>query len=380
MTKAEVESLFPPYPLADYQHHRAEIDEAIKRTLSGGRYILGGEVASFEREFAAFTQCAHAIGVASGTDAIELILRAMDIGPGSLVALPSHTATASASAVRRAGAEPAFVDVEADTFTLCPRSLFELLNSAEGASVKAVLAVHLYGHPCDMNALREITELRGIRLIEDAAQAHGATHHGIPAGSLGDAAAFSFYPTKNLGAIGDGGAITTNDHALAEKLRQLREYGWKDRYVSAIDGVNSRLDEMQAAILRVKLATLPERMKRRRRLAAAYARSFEGIERVILPRCRAQITHGCHLYVVKSRDRDALLQHLAATGVPAAIHYPAAVHQQPAFSGAPASPGGLLVTEALMPEILTLPLHPYLTEDAVEHVAKSVGEFNSVHR
>ena len=375
MTKEKVEILFPPFPSADCQHHRAGIDGAIRRVLDGGRYILGGEVLAFEREFATFTGCDHAVGVASGTDAIELILRALGIGVGDCVALPSHTATASAAAVRRAGAEPVFVDVEADTFTLCPQSLAKLLDSPAGTRVKAVLAVHLYGHPCDMNALRESVGSRGIPLVEDAAQAHGATYRGASVGSLGKAAAFSFYPTKNLGAIGDGGAITTNDGALAERLRWLREYGWKERFVSATEGVNSRLDELQAAILRVKLLSLAEHLKRRRQLAAMYLRQLGEIEDVTLPRCRDGVAHGCHLFVVKSRARDELLRRLLGGGIPAAIHYPAAVHQQPAFASAPVAPDGLRVTEALMPEILTLPLHPYLTEDAIELVSTAVAEF-----
>lgn len=367
--------LFPAFPLADYLHHQKEIDAALERTLARGHYILGGEVAEFEREFAAFVGTRHAVGAANGTDAIELILRALDVGAGCGVVVPSHTAVASASAVSRAGAQPVFADVEADTCTLCPRSLAALLDSPRGKRVRAVLAVHLYGHPCDMDSLARVCGERGVVLIEDCAQAHGATHKGRNAGALARAAAFSFYPTKNLGAIGDGGAVTTDDDALAARIRSIREYGWVRRYISDSVGVNSRLDELQAAILRVKLRDLPARIGRRRELAGLYAELLAGCGFVTVPEVRDGCGHAYHLYVIQSPRRDALMEHLKSRGVPVALHYPAAIHQQPGYAGAAADSPALPVTDALMPRILTLPLHPYMSDEAVHHVCEQIRDF-----
>lgn len=367
--------LFPAFPLADYLHHQREIDSALQRMLLRGHYILGEEVAEFEREFAAFTGSRHAIGAANGTDAIELILRGLGIGAGCAVALPSHTAVASASAISRAGARPIFVDVEADTCTLCPQSLTRLLESPLGREIKAVLAVHLYGHPCDMDALQRICDAHGVILLEDCAQAHGATHQGRMVGSIGRAAAFSFYPTKNLGAIGDGGAVTTSDDELAARIRSIREYGWVRRYISDCEGVNSRLDEMQAAILRVKLRTLPAQIVRRRELGALYAKLLEGCEVVTAPVCSDGCEHAYHLHVIQCARRDALMEHLKSRGIPVALHYPAAIHQQLGYADHTAKSPPLPVTEALMSRILTLPLHPHLTDEAVRVTYGAVREF-----
>lgn len=365
--------LFPAFPLADYLHHQKEIDAAIQRTLARGHYILGEEVAAFENEFAAFIGTRHAIGAASGTDAIELILRGLGIGAGSAVALPSHTAVASAAAISRAGARPVFVDVEADTCTLCPRALASLLDSPAGKEIKAVLVVHLYGHPCDMDALQRICDAHAVVLLEDCAQAHGATFRGRKVGSLARAAAFSFYPTKNLGSIGDGGAVTTSDDALAARMRSIREYGWVRRYISDCEGVNSRLDELQAALLRVKLRTLPAHLTRRRELAARYQKRLSQCVGLTLPCSHDGVEHGWHLYVVKSPRRDALMAHLKSCGIPMAIHYPAAVHQQPAYAAAWTT--ALPATETLIPQILTLPLHPFLSDEAVDAVCDAIREF-----
>jgi dTDP-4-amino-4,6-dideoxygalactose transaminase len=238
-----------------------------------------------------------------------------------------------------------------------------------------VLAVHLYGHPVDWDALRRIADRHGVVLLEDCAQAHGATMDGKLVGSLGRAAAFSFYPTKNLGAIGDGGAITTSDDALAARLRTLRQYGWAERYISRSQGVNSRLDELQAAILRVKLRALPESIARRQALAAEYGRGLEGVAEVILPVVRPGCGHAYHLYVVRSPRRDALMAHLTAAGIPVALHYPAAIHQQPAYAAASAASPALPGTEEVVRTILTLPLHPYLGLDAIAHVCDSIRGF-----
>ena len=366
---------FPHFPLEDYRHQAAEIDAAVAGALARGEYILGREVAAFEREFAAFVGVGHAVGVANGTDAIELMLRALGIGPGDRVVVPSHTAVASAAGIERAGAQPVFCDIDTATCTLCPQALDDLMASPHGAKVKAVLAVHLYGHPADWAGLSEVADRNGLILLEDCAQAHGATVEGRQVGSLGTAAAFSFYPTKNLGAIGDGGAITTNDAALAGRLRSLRQYGWVERYISREAGVNSRLDELQAAILRVKLRSLASGVVRRRELAAAYARGLAGLSDPILPAVRPGCGHAFHLHVVRSRSRDRLLRHLADSGVPVALHYPAAIHQQPGYARAAMASPALPRTEEVVRTILTLPLHPYLGVEAIGFVCERIRLF-----
>lgn len=369
-------SLFPHFPIEDYRHHEAEIDAALRSMLHGGHYILGPEVEAFEREFASFIGARHAIAVANGTDAIELILRALDVGAGAKVAVPSHTAVASASGISRAGAEPVFVDIDPVTCTLCPVALDALLASDSGRGVKAVLAVHIYGQPVAWSALKAVADKHGVLLLEDCAQAHGATFDGIKAGALGLAAAFSFYPTKNLGALGDGGAITTSDDALAERIRVIRQYGWKERYISHCEGVNSRLDEMQAAILRVKLRTLPAQIQQRRALADAYAQGLQGVAGVEVPVARESCTHAYHLYVIQCADRDALMKHLQQQGVPVALHYPAAIHQQPGYAHITARSPALPNTERVVSRILTLPLHPYLKPEAVAAVCQAVRSFS----
>jgi dTDP-4-amino-4,6-dideoxygalactose transaminase len=368
-------SPFSSYPLEDLRHCRSEILRAIEATLDGGAFILGHEVAAFETEFAAFNGCRHAIGVANGTDAIELLLRALGIGPGHQVAVPSQTAVASVSAIERAGAAPVFVDIDLETFTIDPEALTELLASPHLEGIRAVLAVHLYGHPSSMDQLQRLCDERKIILFEDCAQAHGASWQGRPVGSLGHGAAFSFYPTKNLGAIGDGGAVTTNDDALANQVRCLRQYGWRDRYISAEPGVNSRLDEIQAAILRVKLRRLADANAARRRLAALYGELLGGCEEVRLPVVRPDGEHAFHLFVIRCARRDALCQHLVEHGIPAALHYPAAVHQQPAYRRIAARSPALPRTEEAVRTILSLPLHPYLSEEAVRLTASTILEF-----
>jgi dTDP-4-amino-4,6-dideoxygalactose transaminase len=368
---------FSAYPLADCQAHQEEIHAALQEFLRGGSYVLGPEVAAFEREFAQFVGASQAIGVANGTDAIEVLLRALEIGSGDAVAVPSHTAVASASGIARAGAQPIFVDIDPDTFTISPDALEELLKSSIGARVKAVLAVHLYGHPCDMKRLEEVARAHGVVLLEDCAQAHGAVSRGRSVGSLARAAAFSFYPTKNLGALGDGGAITTSDAALAEACRVVRQYGWKERYISASQGVNSRLDELQAALLRIKLRALPAGMRRRRQLAALYGSLLKGCPNLVTPVCRPECEHAYHLYVVRTPHRDGLMKHLLGKGIPAALHYPAAIHQQPGYTEVAALSPPLPSTETVVKEILTLPLHPYLDDVAVHYTCAAVREYLS---
>ncbi|MCE9517978.1 MAG: DegT/DnrJ/EryC1/StrS family aminotransferase [Verrucomicrobia bacterium] len=366
-------SLFNSYPLEDYRAQRQEIESALHAMLEQGHYILGGEVTAFEREFADWVGVRHAMGVANGTDAIELLLRGLGIGRGDAVAVPSHTAVASISAIARAGATPVFLDVDAATYTITTDSLEAALR--EDSSIRAVLAVHLYGHPADVAGLQVICDQRGIVLLEDCAQAHGATWRGRKVGSLARGAAFSFYPTKNLGAIGDGGAITTDDDALAVRIREVRQYGWRERYISAVEGVNSRLDEMQAAILRVKLRTLDARNAARRKLATLYTEGLREFSLADAPAVKPGCEHAYHLYVIRSKNRDALMKHLLDAGVPVALHYPAAVHQQPAYAAV--KHGSLAQTEALIPEILSLPLHPFLSDDAVRFTLEAMRKFTA---
>ncbi len=347
---------------------RGVISDAVKRVLESGGYILGTEVEGFEREFAAFLGVDHAVCVGNGTDAIELMLRVLDIGHGSRVVVPANAPSAVAAGVMRSGAGLVFADIEPETSTLSPESLDAVLRSHAGRGIKAALVVHLYGHPADWVGLKRVADAHGIVLLEDAAQAHGAEWHGRLAGTLGRLSAFSFYPTKNLGACGDAGAVVTADPELAGRLRELRQYGWKTRGVSEHCGVNSRMDEIQAAILRAKLPFLPEGIKRRRDLAAIYASRLGRCPGLSVPVVRADCGHAFHLYVVRSGERDALLQSLAAAGIPAAVHYPVPLHRQPAFETADVLP----VAEAAAREVLTLPLHPHLSEEAVHVVCDAV--------
>jgi dTDP-4-amino-4,6-dideoxygalactose transaminase len=360
-------SLFPAYPKADYLHHAPQIMAAMRRVSESGRYILGPEVEAFEREFAHYLGVDHVVGVASGTDAIEIMLRALGITQGVKVVVPSLTAVAVAAGVTRAGAELVLADCEPDTLTMCPRSLRTLLQSPDGHRIKAALVVHLYGQPANWQRLQEVADEHGILLLEDAAQAHGAQWQGRKVGTLGRAAAFSFYPTKNLGAMGDAGAVVTQDADLAERVRLIRQYGWKTPQISECTGVNSRLDELQAAILRAKLPSLESHLAKRATLAAIYAGRLAG---VTLPRVRRDCRHAWHLHVVRSANRDAMLRHLQSLGIPATVHYGCGIHQQPAYATGQSLP----VTEKVVKKILTLPLHPYLSHEAVEFVCDAVEQ------
>lgn len=367
---------FGAHPLEDYRAHRNDIQQALQRVLELGHYILGNEVATFEQEFASFVGVAHSIGVANGTDGIELLLRGLDINEGSSVAVPSQTAVASVSAIVRAGAAPLFVDVDPVTFTMLPESLDQAIHSPVRTQLKAVLAVHLYGHPAEMDELRGLCDEHNLILLEDCAQSHGAMYHGKAVGSIGHGASFSFYPTKNLAAIGDGGAVATNDTALADKVRWLRQYGWRERYISDFNGINSRLDELQAAILRVKLPFLTANNKHRRSLAAIYEKGLSDLP-IQTPVSRPFCEHAYHLYVIRVKQRDALMKHLTSRNIPAARHYPAAVHQQPGYAALTQRSPPLPNTEALVPEILSLPLHPYLAREAVEYTIDAIHDFFS---
>ena len=368
-------SLMPPPipqtdPKASYLAHKAEIDAAIQRVLDSGWYILGREVEAFERAFAAYVGVSHAIGVATGTDALELALRACGVGPGDLVFTVSHTAVATVAAVELAGATPVLVDIDPVTCTLAPNCLEAAIAHPPTGRPKAVIPVHLYGQAADMPSILDIARRHSLYVIEDCAQSHGAALAGRMTGAWGDIAAFSFYPTKNLGALGDGGMVVTGDPHLAERTRSLRQYGWRQRYISDIPGCNSRLDELQAAILRVKLEYLDAENARRRALAARYTTALAD-SGLALPTCRESARHVYHQYVVRSPHRDALQAYLRTRGIGTLIHYPRAVHQQPAYEGRVPTAGSLLHSECAAAEVLSLPIYPELADEQVDTVVEA---------
>ena len=349
----------------------AEVRGAMERVLHSNWFVLGEELAAFEQEFAAFCGVSACVGVGNGTDAIELALRACGIGPGDEVIIPAFTANFTALAVTATGANPVLVDVTAETATLDPT----LIDSAVTTATRAIVPVHLYGQPADMDPISEIAQRRGLYVIEDVAQAHGAAYHDRPVGSLGDLGAFSFYPTKNLGAYGDGGAVVTSNADLAARLRLLRHGGIAAGYMSVVKGRNSRLDELQAAILGAKLPHLPAWSERRREIAADYTRALSSIESLATP---AEPTHSCHvyhLYAVRSETRDALAAYLAERGIGTKVHYPHALHQLDAYPEWHAPAGRFPVAERLARTVLSLPMFPELTDEEVKFVCHEVVSF-----
>jgi dTDP-4-amino-4,6-dideoxygalactose transaminase len=366
--------LIPPAsPHAAYLAQREAIDAAVRRVLESGWYILGKEVAAFEREFAAWLGAGHAWGVASGTDAVEIALRACGVRPGDEVIAPAHTASASIAAIEHAGAVPVLVDIEPVTHGLDPEKLRDTVHArASGGRLKAVLVVHLYGHPAELDAIAAITREAGLRLVEDCAQAHGAQWRDRTVGTFGDAAAFSFYPTKNLGALGDGGAVVTNEAAVAEQIRLLREYGWRERYRSDQSGINSRLDEMQAAILRAKLVALDADNARRRAIAGHYDTVLARLG-APSPVVRGGAVHVYHQYAIRHPRRHEWQALLRECGVGSAVLYPFAIHQQPAYgTRVPHGVGGLTTSEQVCREVLCLPVHPQLSDTDVARVADAL--------
>jgi hypothetical protein len=361
-------------PRAGYLAQHTEIDAAIRRVLEGGQYILGPEAAGFERAFEEWLGVGQAIGTGSGTDAIELALRACGIGAGDLVFTVSHTAVATVAAIERAGAVPVLVDIEPGSFTMDPAALEAALHRPPPGRPAAILPVHLYGEAADLAPLLEIARTRGLRVIEDCAQSHGALYRGRMAGSFGDFACFSFYPTKNLGALGDAGMVTTGDPALAAAAREIREYGWRERYVSAVSGINTRLDPIQAAILNVKLPQLAADNARRQAIGARYDDALADLP-LKLPCQHADRTHVFHQYVVRTPERDQLREHLRAVRVGTGIHYPVPVHMQPAYRNIAVGPTGLGETETTCREILSLPMYPQLSDAATDRVAAAMREY-----
>jgi len=359
-------------PKAGYLARKEEIDAAVARVLTSGWYILGQEVAAFEREFADWLGVRHAVGVANGTDAVELALRAAGIGCGDQVATVSHTAVATVAAIRRCGAVPRFVDIEPDYYTMDPGSLALVLERSP--EIRAVVVVHLYGQMADMPRIMEIAGGRDLVVIEDCAQAHGASLYGRKAGTWGDVAAFSFYPTKNLGALGDGGAVVTDDDGLGDRLRAMRQYGWDGERESRMDGVNSRLDEMQAAVLRVGLAHLDDDNAARRRIARHYREGLSGKGRLQLPVVRSESEHVYHQFVVRSANRDELMRRLREAGVGCTVHYPKPVHRMAAYADKAYAPVPLPETERAAREVLSLPMFPFLSDEDVERVIEVLWE------
>jgi dTDP-4-amino-4,6-dideoxygalactose transaminase len=344
-----------------------ELSEAFARAVASSAFTLGPEVERFEAEFAEYCGVAHCVGVASGTAALSLMLRGHGIGPGDEVVVPGHTFIASALAVAHVGATPVLCDVDDATGLIDPAAA----RAAIGPKTSAVLAVHLYGQTCDMVTLRDITERRGVLLLEDAAQAHGARHHGQRAGSLGAAGAFSFYPSKNLGALGDGGAVCTNDEVLAARLRRLRNLGQRTKGQHVDLGYNERLDALQASLLRVKLPHLDRWNEARRAHAAWYRERLPAEVRLATDRPESWSVH--HLFAARFEDRDTVKEALAAEGIETGIHYAPAVHQHRAWHDTRLRHGELPVSEAWAREELSLPMHPDLREDELERVVAAVS-------
>jgi len=365
-------------PAALVAELRLQLEGAIARVLEGGPYILGPEVEAFEAEWAMWCGVEQAVGCANGTDALELILRSLDLPAGSRVLAPSHTAVATIAAIVRSGHRPMLADVDPQTYGLDPESVVRCLDAAraEGDPVQALIAVHLYGHPVDLDAIQELCDSEGIPLVEDGSQAHGACWRGQRVGSFGVAAGFSLYPTKNLGALGDAGVITCRSSQQAARLKRLRQYGWEQPAISEEPGVNSRLDPLQAAILRVKLPLLEAHNRHRQAIAAVYREQLAGQAHVQLPTGadeRAEPVY--HQFVVQlpAPQRDAVRARISELGVGTLLHYPQAAHQMPAYRGQSwvgLDPAGLPATEALLPRILSLPMGPHLSLDQAAQVAE----------
>ncbi len=366
----------PHIPMADlraqYASIRSEVDAAVSRVLESAHYIKGEDCAAFEAEFAAYCGASYCAGVANGTDALIVALRAYGVGAGDEVVTVANTFIATGEAILLNGARPVFVDVDALTCTMDPA----LLERAIGPKAKVIVPVHLYGHPAPMAPILEIAARKGLPVLEDAAQAHGASQDGKRAGAWGHAACFSFYPGKNLGAFGDAGAIVSSDRVFIESARQIANHGGgANRYDNLVLGTNSRLDSLQAAVLRVKLRRLDSWNAERRRLVALYDELLAGLPGLVLPREAAGARSAWHLYTVQAEKRDALQQHLAAQGIASAVHYPRPIHLQPAMAAAGGKPGDLPVSEELSRRVLSLPLYAEMGEAAVRHVCAEVRGF-----
>jgi dTDP-4-amino-4,6-dideoxygalactose transaminase len=364
-----------PIPLVDlgaqYEPLRDEIHTAWDKILAGMRLFLGPNVQGFEKEFAAYNGVGDAIGISDGTTAIHVALRAANIGLGDEVITVSHTFIATAEAILLAGAIPVFVDIDAKSFTIDVNQI----EAAISPRTKAILPVHLYGQCADMDPILEIARKHGLVVIEDACQAHGAEYHGRKAGSLGDLGAFSFYYSKNLGAYGEGGMLTTSNPELAQRVRMIRDHGSQKRYYHEMFGWNARLDELQAAVLRIKLRYLDEWNDRRIEIAAQFRDAFQGLK-LITPNAAPDRKHIYHLYVIRTENRDALQAHLNTKGIGTGIHYPVPIHLQKACQQYSPGRGKLPITEKVVNEILSLPMYPELNSSQIERITEAVRNFS----
>ncbi|RTD95851.1 DegT/DnrJ/EryC1/StrS family aminotransferase [Variovorax atrisoli] len=350
-----------------------ELNLAFQRVLKSGHLIMGPELSAFESEFADYCGVKHCIGVGNGLDALALTLRARGIKPGDEVIVPSQTFIATWLGVSMVGATPVPVEIDPLTYNLDPSRILSKVTS----KTKAIVPVHLYGLPAAMSEIMEIAKSAELFVMEDAAQGHGATHHGKRTGALGHAATFSFYPTKNLGGMGDGGAIVTSDDDLADKLRMLRNYGSKKKYVHEVAGVNSRLDELQAAILRVKLSRLDEWNDRRRKIAQRYSAALDGVGDLRVPLIPPATTHVFHLYVVSTKNREELARYLDSVGISTLVHYPIPPHMQGAYSELAYAAESFPLGSAASNEALSLPIWPQMSFDQVDIVVEHVRKFFS---
>jgi dTDP-4-amino-4,6-dideoxygalactose transaminase len=355
---------------AQYALIRGDVDAAIARVVTNADFILGRDVEAFEAEYAAYCESDFAVGLDSGLSALELGLRALGIGPGDEVITPAHSFIASSSAISFTGAKPVWVDVDPETYNMDAAQI----EAAITKHTKAIMPVHLYGQPADMDVIMEVARKHHLYVVEDACQAHGARYRGRRAGSIGDIAAFSFYPGKNLGAYGDAGALVTNHKEIADTVRQMRNYGQRKKYEHAFLAWNRRMDTLQAAVLRVKLPHLDAWNAARQRHASIYDELLAGAG-AASPRIAPDRDHVFHLYVIQAERRDALLEHLSSQGVHGGIHYPVPIHLQEAYRAAGAGSGSFPVTEAMAPRLLSLPMYPELNEQQLRRVADAVTSF-----
>ena len=357
--------------VAQHQPLEAELVEVFRRAVQKAAFVGGPEVEAFEREFADFVGAPQAVGVNSGTDGLRFAYQALGLQPGDEVITVSNTFIATTEAISQAGGALRFVDVDQGTMTMDPAQL----ESAIGPRTVGVVPVHLYGQPCDMDPIVEIARRRKLWIVEDAAQAHGAAYRGRPAGSMGDLAAWSFYPGKNLGSCGEGGAVTGADSRLLDTVRRLREHGQARKYYHDIEGYNGRLHAIQAGFLRVKLRYLAAWNEGRRRAAAAYRAALAGIPQISLPVEASYSRHVYHLFVIQAERRDELQEHLARNGIGTGLHYPLPLHRQKAYAHLGLATGALPVTERIAGRILSLPMFPELTDEQIDRVAGSIREF-----
>jgi dTDP-4-amino-4,6-dideoxygalactose transaminase len=357
---------------AVYSEIKDELDESYARVMNSGWYILGAEVEAFENEFAAYCGAKHCIGVANGLDALHLILRAYDIGEGDEVIVPANTYIATWLAVSYAGATPVAVEPDAETYNLDPQKI----EAAITPRTRAIMPVHLYGQPAEMDSINEIARKHNLKVVEDAAQAQGARYKNRPTGSLSDAAGFSFYPGKNLGAFGDAGAIVTNDDEAADAVRILRNYGSRVKYYNEVKGFNSRLDPLQAAFLSVKLRHLDEWNARRQKIARKYIEALSGCSKIVLPVLQEEAESVWHLFVIQCAERDALQNFLKERGVETLIHYPVPPHLSEAYGQDFAEKPDFPVTERLAGTVLSIPISPHLTESEQDFTIETVKEFD----